>query len=379
VRLSRTAAAALLLGVAAAVFAPVPPVPAHEEVPGVKAVVDSVSPALPAGVTVQTVISVSDQLIVENRTGVDLVVVGEVGEPFLRIGPQGTFANVKSPTWYRSNDPTGTAVPPPSASSDPATPPSFARVSPEPSWGWFDHRLHRARLATAPAVKDPLKPTRLEEWEVPMRYGAQGVVVKGHREYQLPAGSFQPKVERAPEGLRAVALPGVVPGLALFAAPGTPVVTVLGEGGEPMARISGSKVEVNEASPTWVFTAEGQGGFTPSGTVGASEPPRWKVVGSSSQVTWLERRAQAVGAGQPGQEQRWEVPVLVGDRRDVIAGVTRWVPTSLTAPGRTTVRRRAARGGPSPWVWFAVGAGVAGLALVGRLLLTRPSFRGDNE
>jgi hypothetical protein len=379
VRLSRTAVAALLVGVAAAVLAPGGPAAAHEEVPGVKAVVDSVTPALPAGVTVQTVISVSDQLIVENRTSTDLLVVGEGGEPFLRIGPQGTFANVKSPTWYRSNDPTGTAAPPPAASSDPLTPPSFARVSPEPSWGWFDHRMHRARLATAPAVKDPLKPTRLEEWEVPMRYGTQDVVVKGHREYQLPAGSFRPSVEKAPAGLRVVALPGVVPGLALFAPAGTPVVTVLGEGGEPMARISGSAVEVNEASPTWVFTAEGTGGYVPSGAVSAAEPPRWKAAGASSQVTWLERRAQVQGTGTPGQEKRWEVPVLVGERRESIVGVTRWVPTSLPGPTGTTAARRSAHDGPSPWLWFALGAGVAGVVVLGRLLLTRPSFRGRHE
>jgi hypothetical protein len=325
-------------------------------VPGVRAVVDAVEPALPAGVTVQTVISVSDQMIVENRTPTDLVVLGEGGEPFLRIGPQGVFANVKSPTWYRSNDPTGTAAPPKDA--DPAAPPSFARASAEPSWGWFDHRMHKVTLSKAPT----LKAARLESWEVPMRYGDTAVVVKGHREYKPLTGAFDAKVLKAPAGLRALALPGVVPALAVSVAGAGPVVTILGEHDEPMARLSAAGgLEVNEASPTWVFTAEARGGAPRTGAVGPSEPPRWVKQGGGAQVTWLDRRAQLVtpdGEGRPGQQKRWRVPVLVGERPGAIEGVTAWAPFP-TAPASPSSRPWWR----SPWATGGAAALVAAAAV----------------
>lgn len=350
---------AVVLAVAGAVAAP--GALAHEEVPGVKAVIDAIEPPLPAGVTVQTVISVTDQLIVENTTSTDLFVLGEAGEPFLRIGPQGTFANVKSPTWYLSNDPTGAAIPP--ASADAAAAPLFARVSKDPTWGWFDHRLHRTVLASAPAVASPDRPVRLEDWTVPMRYGELAVSIKGHREYAFPGGSFVASVGRSPEGVRAAALPGgTVPALALSRV-GPSTITVLGEGGEPMARVSDAGLEVNEASPTWVFTAEAKGGASPDGPVGAAEAPRWRTLPGAPQLVWLERRAQGAAAGR---ERRWSVPVLVGDRRDAIEGVTRWV----AAPRLPAARPAAHNSRQKLLVALLVAVG-AGLGVVGLFVRRR--------
>ena len=344
----RLAALAIALAALAGAVGASGPVSAHEEVPGVRAVIDAVTPPLPAGVTVQSAISVADQLVAANTTAVDLMVLGDGGEPFLRIGPEGVFGNLRSPAWYRANDPTGTAVPPASATADPAVEPVWGRVAKEPAWGWFDHRLHRSPLTTAPAGAKPGEPLRLEEWTVPMRYGTTAVAVAGHREYVQPAGSAHPRVVRAPDALRVVALAGPVPGVTVYlkdlaAAP----VTVLGPDGEPIARLSGSDVEVNEASPTWVFTAGAKGGFTPSGPVGASEPPRWRRVGAGRQVTWLERRAQAEA---PGADRAWRVSVLVGGPgggEQFIEGVTEWVPTASSAPSVPAGGSR--RSGGVPW------------------------------
>src|SRR5581483_3341602 len=108
---TRRALGPLLVAAVGLVLAP--PASAHQTVPGVVDVLDRVVPPLPAGVTVQVAVSVSDQLVVANPTPTDLVVLGDDGEPFLRIGAQGTFANLRSPTWYRDNDPTGSTPPPP--------------------------------------------------------------------------------------------------------------------------------------------------------------------------------------------------------------------------------------------------------------------------
>lgn len=352
------------------------PALAHEEMPGVKAVLDSITPPLPAGVTVQTAISVSDQLVVQNTTGVDLIVLGEAGEPFLRIGPQGTFANIKSPTWYRSNDPTGAAVPPESA--DPKAEPVYARVTTDPSWGWFDHRMHRTTLTKAPAGAAPDKEVRLESWLIPMRYGGTPVAVQGHRAFELPGGRFEATVVRSPAEVRAVAFNGTVPAIGLFlhnAKTSAVTVTVLGAEGEPFARLSAAGVEVNEASPTWVFTAQGKGaGYQPTGAVGAKEPPRWKKESTGDQVTWLERRAQVVN---PGESRGWEIPVLVGERADVISGVTKWQATSAAASSSSAKTKKSGKSSPSPlWyvLMFAGGAAAAfGILFVGKLVLTRLS------
>lgn len=352
----------------AAIVASGHPLAAHEEVPGVRPVIDSIEPPLPAGVVVQTAISVADQLVVENTTDTELVVLGEAGEPFLRIGKEGVFANLKSPTWYRSNDPSGTAAPP--ADADPKAEPVYGRASREPAWGWFDHRMHRTRLSGAPSVESADTPVRLESWEIPMRYGTTAVLVKGHREFRLPPGAFETKVLKFPDGLPVTALGGgAVPLLAASIGRSVDVpITIIGEQGEPMARLSSRVIEVNESSPTYVFTAESKGGYRRNGPVGAGEAPRWSPMGAKNQFSWLERRAQIVtpdGTGTPGQEQRWTVPVLVGDTAGAIEGVTTWVPSKVpVVAGGDPPGPDDSRDGSADWpVYVGLAAAAGGLTL----------------
>lgn len=51
--------------------------------------------------------SVDYQLSVENPTSGELTLLAQTGEPFLRIGPEGVFGNLNSPTWYDANAPEG--------------------------------------------------------------------------------------------------------------------------------------------------------------------------------------------------------------------------------------------------------------------------------
>jgi hypothetical protein len=360
---------ALALGLALGlVLAAVPLIgaSAHEEVPGVRAVIDRITPTLP-GVRVQTVISVADELVVDNPTATDLLVLADTGEPFLRIGPSGVFGNVHSPTWFLSNDPTGTTVPPKDAS--PSAPPLFARVSTGHSWGWFDHRMHRVPLATAPLVPDPSKPVRLESWAIPLRYGAEAVTVSGHREYRAPQGAWAARVVKSPKGLRAIALPGPIPAITVRPQRSAGTVTVIGEAGERMAQITDTGLAVNEASPTWAFTEEAEGSLSPSGLVGPDQPARWQDK-PNVELTWLDHRAQVVtpdGNGRPGQRKRWSIPVLVDGRRAAIEGETSWVAASSSPPAG-----RHGHGVPLA-AWLAGGAAVA--AVAGGVALGRRKWR----
>jgi len=337
---TRRALGPLLVAAVGLVLAP--PASAHQTVPGVVDVLDRVVPPLPAGVTVQVAVSVSDQLVVANPTPTDLVVLGDDGEPFLRIGAQGTFANLRSPTWYRDNDPTGSTPPPPKA--DPTAVPEFVRVSTEANFGWFDHRLHRQALAP-PVLRAGQNVLQLGSWSVPMRYGDQAVQVLGHREYRRPLGVWVQSVQAVPAGVQVVVLPGLVPGLFAQLAGDQPV-TFLGQEGEPIAKLETGGASVNLASPAWAFTMRAKTGAPPPV---ATTSPQWVAESTKPQVTWLDARGQGpeppVGRPPAITSITWRVPVLVGNTRSEIVGLTRWTPSPTV--GRPTSR-------PRPWWVVAV-------------------------
>ena len=332
----RITALALLIATGAALLAAPGRVAAHEEVPGVRAVLDAIEPALPAGVTVQVRISASDQLIVENTTAKELEVLGSQGELLFRIGPGGTLANLRSPDWYRSLNPGGLAEVPPEA--DPKAAPRLARVTKDPAWGWFDHRLHEVPL-TRPPDAEGRDVVILETWEIPMRYAGADVSVQGHREFRPRSGEFGYEILDAPEALQVAVLPGPVPAVSVKA-PGDERIEVLGAAGEPFARFDDSGVEVNTASPTWALTDAGRSGAEAPEPQGVGEAPRWRREGASRQLTWLEQRAvyepgtppaEAAKAGEPTDLFEWEIPVVVDGAPGTVRGLTRWVPRASTA------------------------------------------------
>ena len=344
--------------------APAGPAPAHEGIPGLTNQLDAVEPPLP-GVSIQVVASVADQLVVANPTATPLIVLADSGEPFLRIDGSGVEANESSPSWYQSNDPTGTEPVPPDATPD--RPPRWVRISVDASWGWFDHRLHAAAVTAPPPAKRGVA-VHLADWVIPMRYGDESVRVVGHRQYRLPTGFLTAQiVDSHPiPGLRVGVLGGSVPALFL-SDDSAAVVTMVGQAGEPFARFGPSGAEVNEASPTWRLTAESYG-QAPAGLVGPAVTPRWRRIDPVARLSWLEPRAR-YGPGEPPEPiqrrsrptvlVRWQLPLVLGaGTRVQIAGETLWVPTQSL--------RRAATGIPWPAglaaaLAFALVAGSAGL------------------
>lgn len=86
----------------AALGAAAPVALAHgERDPAVRAVVD----AAPAGLTARVAPGVAQRLELVNSTREPVEVLGEGGQPFLRIGPGGVEANVAAPAWYASGNP----------------------------------------------------------------------------------------------------------------------------------------------------------------------------------------------------------------------------------------------------------------------------------
>src|SRR5688572_9106293 len=97
-RLAAVAAAIGLLAVAV-------PASAHEETAlHALTVIDTVTPALD-DVDIRIVHLDSPALVITNDSDEVLTVLGEKGEPYLQFRPNGVWANVESPTTYRSSAP----------------------------------------------------------------------------------------------------------------------------------------------------------------------------------------------------------------------------------------------------------------------------------
>ena len=299
---------------------------AHREVDGVTSVLDSVEPPLPDGVTVQVVRSVADQVIAANTTATPLEVLDDAGRPFLRIGPAGVEGDVASPEWHRSNAPEGNVGVPEDAW--PAREPHWVQISTDPSWGWFDHRMHDEPVAAPPNVARG-EEVVIDRWMIPMRLGETAVQVRGRRLFSYPAGRFDHQISSPIPGMQVSVLDGKMPALFLTA-PGEPDVELLGVDGEPFARFGPAGAEVNDASPTWALTARRDGQFDTSAPVGADLDPRWRVVNPEPQLIWLEPRALPPAEGR---DHSWSIPARWAGREVALDGRSEWVPAPVLGAG----------------------------------------------
>lgn len=273
---------------------------------------------------------VADQLLVVNATATPLTIVATGGEPFLRIGRDRTEANVRSPDWYLSNSPLGTARVP--ATATPKAAPEWRVVATTGAWGWFDHRLHPVTRPLTEDLRKARRVVRLGEWTVPYEYGARRGTIAGHVEYRPLLGAFRSRVEQVPPGVTLDVLDGRVPGLFLRWE-GSGTLTVGGIGGEPFARFTATGVEVNDASPTALDDRRLRGSDTaPAGTGG---PPRWRTAAATSALTWLDRRlayapgfppADVAAARHPTTLVEWDIPVDVNGAPAHLRGTTTWQP-----------------------------------------------------
>ena len=315
-----------------------PAASAHEASdPEIAAILDRIAPEMPGvAMTVETT-RLGSQFVLENPTPTEVTVLSSVGDPLFRIGPDGVLGNFRSPEWYTSKVPGGAVTIPQRAAEKGA--PVWVRVSQEPAWGWFDHRLHAATLAPEQkADTDALE--AFGTWSVPVKYGEALGSVDGHFEFRPALGTFVPTLsETEPAaGVTLTALQGnPTPGVAVHNA-GPNEVVVLGDAGEPYLRIMPTGTEANELSPTWIASQD------PSAVAGSAAdpaaPPRWVPVGTNGQYSFTLDRAG------PDQDlaglyttssttvvREWTVSLLVNGERIDVAGETTLTPAGVTDGG----------------------------------------------
>ncbi|HYH49889.1 MAG TPA: hypothetical protein VEG38_10110 [Acidimicrobiia bacterium] len=304
--------------------------------PQAEPIIESVVPLVP-GVDIQVAFSVNYQFVASNTSTRTITFLGETGEPFLRIGPEGVHGNFASPTFYNANVPEGATQLPPQAKPGADVPPIWRRLAREPSWGWYDHRLHPEGGSVPPEVIRANKVAVLGRWTVPFRIDEQPGEVSGRLEYQPPTGSFtmvQKSTQTPASGVRIQVVPGgTVPAVFIENLSAEPVI-VFGRSGEPFARIGPQVSEVNIKSPTWAEVQQASG-KDPSDEADAQAEPQWRKVADTPRWQWLEQRAAApkdeppapvIAQGKAVTVRNWSIPYAIGDKRDTIDGITEFVP-----------------------------------------------------
>jgi hypothetical protein len=332
------AAAVLSLGI-------VVPASAHEEsAVFALTVLDDVTPDV-AGLEVRVVQLTAPALLVTNGTNDPLVVDGETGEPFLRIGGGLVEANVHSPTAYRSFDPTGGRPIP--TGLDPDALPEWVTLREGDRWSWFDPRLRYEQSAGA-----------VVDWSVDARLGGTSVAITGGFEPLDGHGHFITELDGVtPEvvGLEVRLLQGSIPAL-YVRNDTTESLKVPGREGEPFLRIGPRGVFGNVRSPTYYLAGtQTVRRVPPRADPGAD--PSWKRLSDEPLWAWLEYRAQLPATSEqraalgtvPRTILDWVTPATLGSVPLEIAGRVEWIPPRRHSEGESS--------GAKPWPWF-VAAGI---------------------
>ena len=101
------------------------------------------------------VVDLGSRLQVTNRTDRDVVVLGYVGEPYLKIGPSGVYENLHCQATYINRTRNGGTIPP-DVDTSPTAAPDWKKISDGHSASFHDHRIHWMSQQAPPQVaSDP--------------------------------------------------------------------------------------------------------------------------------------------------------------------------------------------------------------------------------
>ncbi len=124
------------------------------------------------------VLEFADRLIMVNHTGKTVTVYGYQQEPYVRMLADGTVeVNLHSPAYYLNQNFYGDVTVP--ASASPSATPRWSVIDRAGQFEWHDHRIHWMSPLLPPEVTNQAKRTKVFEWEVPIRVGAQPATIYG--------------------------------------------------------------------------------------------------------------------------------------------------------------------------------------------------------
>jgi hypothetical protein len=182
--MNRFMSVAALMAAALALLAPA--AGAHKADPNYLTTVNGT----PDGVRV-TVVNRSDQLLLQNTSGKDVVIEGYEKDAYARVLADGTVeVNTASPAYYLNEDRFGTTKPPPGVTAD--SPAKWKALDKTGRFQWHDHRMHWMGSKRPPQVKDPEVKTKIYDWSVPVEVGGSPAAVRGSLFWTPTAGGGAP-------------------------------------------------------------------------------------------------------------------------------------------------------------------------------------------
>ena len=137
-----------------------------------------------------------------------VTVLGAVGEPFLRFGPKGVQANLRSPTHQADQRVRGER---PSAAADPRGRPRWREVAEDARYSWLETRARYPREQPSDSVVEGGRRQTLLDWRVPLEVGGRRAVLRGATSWipsqdVLAATAPTPPSEQGPPWALIVAL-----------------------------------------------------------------------------------------------------------------------------------------------------------------------------
>jgi hypothetical protein len=126
-----------------------------------------------------------DQVWMNNRSGETVVIDGYGGEPYLRFGPDGIYANIRSPAGFLNQDRYARSTVPKSASTK--AQPDWQKLAGGEVWAWHDHRIHyMSPTPPKPIQLAPRKPHHVFDWRVPASENGKRFFITGSLDYKPP-------------------------------------------------------------------------------------------------------------------------------------------------------------------------------------------------
>ena len=223
-----------------------------------------------------------NEILVEFTGKGKLEVLGNDGEPFIRITPSGVYANWDHPMWYKVQ--TAGPRPLPEWVTDNKLESKWELVSKNNYYGWYDKRLEKTD-------------EHLDKWNVAIALNGKRSDISGYfKSLAPPAKRTLVTVDNASSpiaDLNAMAIPGAERAIRV-SYEGDHHMVVLDEHQSPMLRFSPSGVEVNTHSKGWQAL----------GRAPAKTDRQWVKVSSQAAYTWPDSRLDKQSDGG------WKIPVF---------------------------------------------------------------------
>lgn len=269
----------------------------------------------------------SPQLAVSNRSGKLLEVLDADGRSFIRIDSDKAEGDVATRAYHLSRVEGGGDVHPNTLGKTPR----WRTIAKAPAYGWFDTRIATASLDIPYAVKQIGSEMPFGQWRIPVRLGGEPLELRGVFTYTPPPAGVAMAVMQSPaviaQGVSVQMVPGPIPVFFLRNTSNN-TVAVLDASGKPFLKVGKDGVWADASSATWRAA---------SSTPQSAGLQGWQQLSKANSITWLEARAAWSGKlPQPlpssGLLNEWRIPVMIGDHRQELRGINRWVRRAVSEP-----------------------------------------------